>query len=219
MKWDWDFAAEIMPELLSGLWVTVRVTLIGYSVAAVGGLLFALLRRSRFKIIRWPTALVIEFVRSTPLLVQLFFLFFVLPDFGILLSPLQAGIIGLGLHYSAYTSEAYRAGIESVDKTQWEGAVALNMSATTTWLRVILPQAIPTVLPALGNYLISMFKDAPLLSVITVVGVLRSAQTIASHTFRFVEPLTMVGLLFLVVSIPSALFVRLLERHYGFQRA
>ncbi len=218
MKWDWGFAAEILPELLAGLWVTVRVTLIGYTVAAAGGLVLALLRRSRFWLVRWPVIGLVEFVRSTPLLVQLFFLFFVLPDFGIVLSPFAAGIIGLGLHYSAYTSEVYRAGIESVDRTQWEGAVALNLGVTTTWVRVILPQAIPTVLPALGNYLVSMFKDAPLLSAITVVGVLRSAQTIASHTFRFIEPLTLVGLLFLVVSLPSALVVRLLERRYGFQR-
>ncbi len=218
-NWQWDFAAEILPRLLKGLWVTVQATLVGITVAMILGLMLALLRRSRLRILRWPARAFIEFVRSTPLLVQLFFLFFVLPSFGLTLSPFVALVVGLGLHYGTYTSESYRAGIESVERGQWEAAVTMSLPTTTTWTRIVLPQAIPTVIPALGNYLVSMFKDAPLGSAISVIGVLATAKAVASVTFRSIEPYSMAGLLFLTVSVPAAIFVRYLERRYGFQRA
>ena len=217
-KWDWGFAAEVLPTLLSGLWLTVRATLVGITVAMVLGLVLAIARRSRRRLVSWPVALFIEFVRSTPLLVQLYVLFFVLPDVGIRLSGFTAGVVGLGLHYGAYTSESYRAGIESVPRGQWESAVASNLKPFTTWTTVILPQAIPTVLPALGNYLIAMFKDAPMLAFITVFELLGTANEIQKNSFRGIEVFTRAGLLFLSVSIPASFFVRYLEGRYGFQR-
>ena len=218
-QWSWEFAWEILPALLEGLWVTVQATLVGISVALVLGLVFALLRRSPRRVVSWPTAFVIEFIRSTPLLVQLFFLFIVLPDLGILLGGFTAGVIGLGVHFGAYTSESYRAGIENVPRGQWEAATALNLSPFTTWTRVILPQAIPTVIPALGNYLVAMFKDAPLLSSITVIGVLGAANRIQSQTFRGLEAFTLAGVLFLAVSVPAAILVRYLEKRYAYERS
>lgn len=217
-EWDWSFAREILPELLEGLWVTIQATLLGISFAMVLGLVLALARRSHVKLISWPVAVFIEFVRSTPLLAQLFVLFFVLPDFGIVLSPLTAGVIGLAVHYGCYTSESYRAGIESVGRGQWEAATALSLKGATTWRFVVLPQAIPTVIPALGNYLVAMFKDAPLLSSITVLELLATAERIQGFTFRGLEPFTMAGVLFLAVSIPASIFVRFLERRYGYER-
>jgi polar amino acid transport system permease protein len=217
--WDWNFALEILPLLLKGLRITVQATILGILVAMALGLVLAMARRSQRKLISWPVGGLVEAVRSTPLLAQLFFLYFVLPEFGIVLSPLVLGVFGLGLHYACYTSESYRAGIESVPRGQWEAAVALNMSQPTRWRTVILPQAIPTVIPALGNYLVAMFKEAPLLSTVTVPELLAEARSIQSVSFRGLEPFTMAGVLFLAVSIPAAVLVRFLERRFGYVRA
>lgn len=217
-EWSWDVAFEIFPTLARGLWFLVQLTVAGLVLAMTLGLVFAILRRSRWRVLRWPVGFVVEFVRSTPLLVQLFFLFFGLPALGITLSAVQIGVLGLGVHYATYTSESYRAGIESVPQGQWEGSTALNLSGLTTWRSVVLPQAIPTVIPALGNYLVAAFKDAPLVAIIGVIELLGEARNIQSHTFRSLEPFTEAGLLFLAVSIPAAAFARYLEKRYAFQR-
>lgn len=211
MIWDWGFAWEIIPDLMRGLKVTIQATLAGITIAMVLGLLFAIARRSEYRWISWPVAWVVEFVRSTPLLVQLYFLFFVMPSFGVTLGAFTTGALGLGLHYAAYTSEVYRSGIESVPRGQWEASTALNLNPLVTWTRVVLPQAVPVVIPALGNYLISMFKDAPLLSAITVLELLATGKAICSRTFQCMEPYTLVGLFFLAVSIPSSVLVHRLE--------
>jgi polar amino acid transport system permease protein len=180
------------------------------------GLLLAVLRRTRLTPVALLARAFVEFVRDTPLLVQLYFLYFViLPAAGLPLSALWTGIIGIGINYSAYTAEVYRAGIEGVPKGQWEAARALNFSVWQTWTAIILPQAIPKVIPALGNYLIAMFKDTPILSSIGVLEMLEQAQIIGSETFRYLEPMTEVGLLFLLVSYPSSRLVRRLEARYG----
>ena len=160
--WDWDFAADIMPVLLDGLRITLIATLLGSLVAFALGLLLAVLQRGPAPV-RVVVRGLVEFIRSTPLLVQLFFLFYVLPQFGITLGALTAGVIALGLHYATYTSEVYRAGIDAVPRGQWEAATALSLPRSRVWTGVILPQAIPRVVPALGNYVISMFKETPLL--------------------------------------------------------
>lgn len=216
--WDWEFAGEILPLLLEGLWLTVRLTLLGITMAMVLGLVLAMLRRSTVRAVSWPVAGFIEFVRSTPLLAQLFFLFFVLPSVGIVLSGFAAGVLGLGIHYASYTSESYRAGIQSVDRGQWEAATALNLPPRVVWTSIVLPQAVPTVLPALGNYLVAMLKDAPLASTITVIELLGTAKAIQAQSFRGLEPFTIAGVLFLAVSVPAAFFVRFLERRYGYER-
>jgi len=217
--WDWEFAREILPALLEGLKVTVQATILGILVAMTLGLVLAMARRSERRWISWPVGGLVEAVRSTPLLAQVFFLYFVLPEFGIVLPPMVIGVLGLGIHYACYTSESYRAGIESVPRGQWEAAVALNMSQAARWRYVILPQAVPTVIPALGNYLVAMFKEAPLLSTVTVFELLAVARSIQSVSFRGLEPFTMAGLLFLAVSIPASILVRYLERRYGYVRA
>lgn len=211
----WDFALRILPRLFHAMGVTVWATFAGMAVALVLGLIFAVGRRSKSRLISRPIGWFVEFIRSTPLLVQLYFLYFILPKYGIKMSALVTGIIGLGLHYSAYTSEVYRAGIEAIVRGQWEAAIALNFSPMHTWAAIILPQAIPPMIPTLGNYLIAMFKDTPTLSAITVVEMLLTAKIIGSHTFRYLEPFSIVGLLFLAISYPSALLIGRLERIYS----
>lgn len=218
---DWSFALEILPTLGSALIITIQATVLGMLVAVTLGLALALLRRSRLALLSLPTAFVIEFVRSTPLLVQMYFLFYVLPLTGVQMSPLATGIVALGLHYATYCAEVYRAGIEAVPRGQLEAARALNMSPWRTAVGVVLPQAIPPVVPALGNYLVAMFKDTPLLSAITVVELLQQSKIIGSTTFRYTEPLTLVGALFLALSLVAAWGVRGLEarlQRYGGKR-
>lgn len=211
MTFDWAFAMESLPQLLRALRVTALATITGMILASVLGLIWVVLRRSPVRILAVSVTWIVEFIRSTPILVQIYFLFYMLPSFGLSLSPFFTGFIALGVHYSAYMAEVYRAGIESVSKGQWEAARALSLSPGQTWMKIILPQAIPPVIPALGNYLIAMFKDTPMLSAITVLELLGTAKIIGSETFRYLEPLTLVGILFLILSLVSSFAVRRLE--------
>jgi polar amino acid transport system permease protein len=211
MLFDWQFALEILPQLARAAVVTIEATFLGFALAAVLGLALALLRRSRNP---WTSAITggfVEFIRSTPVLIQIFFLFFVFPRFGIVIPAFAAGVMALGLHYACYCSEVYRAGLDGIPRGQWEAAVALNLGPFRTYRDVIIPQAIPPVVPALGNYLIGMFKETPLLSAIAVVELMQTAKIIGSETFRYLEPITMVGVFFLVMSLVSAAGVRRVE--------
>ncbi|GAA0493016.1 ectoine/hydroxyectoine ABC transporter permease subunit EhuD [Pigmentiphaga daeguensis] len=205
---DWGYARAVLPTLLDGLAITVQATLLGMALAVTLGLVLALMRRAPLRLLAWGAALVIEFVRSTPLLMQLFFLFYVLPVTGVQFSPLATGVLGLGVHYAAYCAEVYRAGLESVPRGQSDAALALNLGRWRTLRDVILPQAIPPIVPALGNYFVAMFKDTPLLSAITVVELLQASKIAGSATFRYTEPLTLVGLIFLALSLAAAWGVR-----------
>lgn len=209
---DLHYAWEITPLLLSGLWVTAQATVLGMALALTLGLVLAICRRSKWRLLAWTTASWIEFVRSTPLLIQLYFLYYVLPGAGLALPALSTGVLALGLHYSCYCAEVYRAGIEALPRGQWEAASSLGITGVARWRRIILPQVIPPLLPALGNYLVAMFKDTPLLSAITVMELLQVARISASESFRYLEPLTLVGLLFLLLSLIASQGVRLLER-------
>jgi polar amino acid transport system permease protein len=209
--WSWKFTLQILPQLLDALKITISATVVSFLIALVGGLLLAFARRSEVKLLSWVTGGFVEFVRSTPPLVQLFFIFYVAPHFGLMLSPFTAGVLGLGIHFSTYLSEVYRAGIDAVPRGQWEAAIALNFSKSQTWMRIILPQAIRPIVPVLGNYLIVMFKETPLLSAITLIELLSQAQIIGSNSFRYLEPITLVGVFFLILSYLSSLLVRRLE--------
>lgn len=212
MTFDLDFTMQILPALLRGFLVTIKATL-GGSLLALGlGLAFALTRRSENSILRRGSYLLAEFLRRTPLLVQLFFIFYVLPDAGIVIPPLWAGILALGFHSSAYMAEVYRAGIDAVPKGQWEAATALNYNKVQTWRTVVLPQAIPPMVPALGNYVVLMFKETALLAVITVPEAMNAARDIGNATYQFLEPVTVVGLLYLLISIPVVFALRFIEQ-------
>ncbi|MEK1855590.1 MAG: ectoine/hydroxyectoine ABC transporter permease subunit EhuD [Phyllobacterium sp.] len=215
MEWDWAFVIQILPTLLEGVKITILATLLGSIVAAIIGLVIAIVRRSKNRLISVPMGFIAEFIRGTPLLVQLYFIFYVLPDLGITLSPLVAGVIGLGLHYGTYTAEVYRAGIDNVARGQWEAAKACNLSSMQTWTQIILPQALPPMIPALANYFIAMFKETPLLSAITVLELMNQARSIANYNYRYIEPITLVGAFFLIISLISVVGLRWLERRYG----
>ncbi|WP_448952438.1 ectoine/hydroxyectoine ABC transporter permease subunit EhuD [Labrys neptuniae] len=206
------YAMSILPILLIGLTVTLQAAAAGFAIALVLGLVFALMRRSRIRVVRWGTALVVEFLRDTPLLVQLFFLYYVLPDYGIALPAFLTGAIALGLQYSAYTSEVYRGGIEAVPRGQWEAATALNFSRWQLYRNVIIPQMVPRILPTMGNYLIAMLKETPVLSVVTVLEMLGLANMIGENTFEYLVPLSMVGLLFLILTLTCSAGVHRLEK-------
>lgn len=154
---------------------------------------------------------VIEFIRSTPLLIQVYFLYYVLPNYGVSLTAMQVGVLGIGLHYACYLAEVYRSGLDAVPRGQWEAVTALNMSPSLAYRNIILPQALRPILPPVGNYLVAMLKDTPVLSAITVVEIMQQAKNIGSETFRYLEPITMVGVFFLVLSIVLAYLVRRVE--------
>ncbi|ACE94456.1 probable amino acid ABC transporter, permease protein (plasmid) [Rhizobium etli CIAT 652] len=215
MEWDWDFVWQIMPTLLEGFKITILATVLGAAVAMVVGLGLAIARRSPVAAISRTVGFVSEFIRGTPLLVQLYFIFYVLPDIGIRLSPLTAGVIGMGIHYATYTAEVYRAGIENVPRGQWEAARATNLATRQAWIHVVLPQAIPPMIPALANYFIAMFKETPLLSAITVLELMNQAKSIANSNYRYIEPMTLVGVFFLVISLVSVVGLRWLEERYA----
>lgn len=213
MIWDWQYAWEVLPDIvLDGLRITLLATIMGSLLAYSLGLVLTLLRRSPVRVVSTAAWAFIELIRSTPLLVQIFFFFFVLPDFGVRFDPLTTGIVALGVHYATYSAEVYRAGIEAVPVGQWEAAVALNLPRLRTWIAVILPQAVPRVLPALGNYTISMLKETPLLLMIGVLDIVGVANQLGSRAFRYVEPITIAGVLFLVLSYSASLLVRWMER-------
>src|SRR5690606_4708455 len=206
------FALSILPILLKGLWVTIQAAVLGFGVAAVLGLILAGLKSVRLRLISWPAYVLTEFLRATPLLVQLFFLYYVLPDYGIVLPAFLTGALALGVQYSAYLSEVYRAGLESVTHGQTEAARALDISPLRTFMVITLPQAIPRIIPAMGNYLVSIMKDVPVLSVVSVLEVLNVAKIIGDRTFNYIIPLSMVGGLYLLLTLLASAGIRALDQ-------
>ncbi|MET8872102.1 ectoine/hydroxyectoine ABC transporter permease subunit EhuD [Nocardia sp. NPDC004604] len=218
-KWRWDRFFDAFPFIWDGLLVTIEYTLLGSVVAYVLGLIFAVLRRLRIPVVDQLLWAFIEFIRSTPLLVQIFVLYWVVrPDLlgglSVDTQRLLVGVTALGVHYACYTSEVFRAGIDAVPAAQWEAATALNLPRTRTWIDVILPQAVPRVLPALGNYTIAMFKEVPLLSSIVILDMVYQVKTeyAADTGGAGPEAWFAAGLTFLALSYPCSILVRKLER-------
>lgn len=211
-SWSWQRAADSLPLLLDGFKITLLATVLGMLIAAVLGLLIAITRRISPAAIRIPLHAVTEFIRLTPLVVQLLFAYYLLPQF----TALQIGIAVLGIHYSTYMAEVYRAGIEAVPAGQWEATRALSLPAHRTWCAVILPQAVRATVPALGNYAISMFKDTPYLFAITVVELVTAAQQFGARTFQYLEPITIAGVIFLVASYPTSVLIRRVEKRLAY---
>ena len=212
-EWRWDFAIEILPSMLWATLNTILAAGIGYAIAAIVGLLFLLGQRTPIKIVNIVNREIVEFIRSTPLLIQLFFVYFVLPQFGITLSAWVCGMITIGLHFGTYLSEVYRGALEGVPKTQWEACRALNFSTFYTYRKIVLPQAFPIAIPGMGNYLVGIFKDTPLLSTIGVAELFHAATAVGGYHYRYLEPYTIVGIIFLTLSIPAAIWIRKIEKN------
>ena len=211
-EWKWDFAYQILPKMLWATLNTIMAAGIGYAIAVVVGMLFLLGQRTPYKFVNIIVIEIVEFIRSTPLLIQLFFVYFVGPQFGIVLSAWMSAMITIGLHFGTYLSEVYRGALEGVPKSQWEACRALNFSAIYTYKRIIFPQAFPIAIPGMGNYLVGIFKDTPLLSTIGVAELFHAATAVGGYHYRYLEPYTMVGIIFLILSIPAAMGIRKLER-------
>ena len=211
-RWRWDYAWDVLPDLLVAFFkYTLGITLVAGLLAIVLGLVLALGRRSANKVVSRTTFGVIEFIRSTPIPIQLFFVYFGLPSIGLRLSALVTGIVVLGVHYACYMAEVYRAGIDAIPPGQWEACTALSLSPQRTWRAVILPQVIRRILPSAGNQIIALFKETPFLIVIGVGEMVYVANQFGSQTFRFTEPLTIAGLIFLAASYPTSVLTRRLE--------
>jgi len=208
-------ARDFLPILLQGAVVTVQVTLLSFLLSSALGLALALMKLSPVRALSLTGSAVINLIRGLPIIVQLFYIYFVLPDFGVQLTAFQAGVIGLGIAYSAYQAENFRAGIEAVDAGQREAAQAMGMRSALIMRRVILPQAFRIALPPYGNTLVMMLKDSSLVSTITVAEMTRAGQLIASSTFQNMTVYTLVALLYLLMSLPLVYGLRRLERRFG----
>ncbi|MGY4473273.1 amino acid ABC transporter permease [Bradyrhizobium sp. USDA 3364] len=204
-------AVEFVPILLQGVWLTIVVTVGSLALSTVLGLVWALMRVSGIRILTGFSAALINVIRGIPIIVLLFYIYFVMPDFGIALTALQAAIIGLGIAYSAYQAENFRAGIEAIDKGQIEAAQTIGMGWWLTMRRVVLPQAVRIILPPYGNIMIMMLKDSSQASTITVAELALQGKLIASSTFKNTSVFTLVALMYLTMSIPLILLVRHFE--------
>jgi His/Glu/Gln/Arg/opine family amino acid ABC transporter permease subunit len=198
--------------LLAGLLLTIELTFVVIVLSLVFALLVALGGMSRIRPLQWLVKAYIEAIRGTPLLLQLVYIYYVLPEVGIRLNSFTAGVVALTLNYSAYISEVYRGGIQAISRGQHDAAAALGMTGALAMRRIILPQAIRLVIPSLGNYFISLFKDTALCSVVSIQEVLFTAQILAAQNFQYFTLYTVVGAMYFAVSFPAARLVGYLER-------
>lgn len=211
-------ACEFMPILLQGVGLTILITAGSLVVSTALGLVWAMMRVSGVPVLSFIAASFINVIRGIPIIVQLFYIYFVLPDFGVSLTGVQAGIIGLGLAYSAYQAENFRAAIEAIDKGQVEAAQTIGMGWGLTMRRVLLPQAFRAALPPFGNVMIMMLKDSSQASTITVAELALQGKLIASSTFKNTSVFTLVALMYLALSLPLILIVRHFEKQQAGRR-
>ena len=212
MQAFWRDTVEFLPILMSGVALTIMVTIGSLLLSTVLGMVWALIRVSGIGVLTGFSGGLINVIRGIPIIVLLFYLYFVMPEFGVTLTALQAAILGLGIAYSAYQAENFRAGIEAIDKGQIEAAQAIGMSWWQTMRRVVLPQAVKIVLPPYGNVMIMMLKDSSQASTITVAELALQGKLIASSTFKNTSVFTLVALMYLTMSIPLILLVRHFEK-------
>ena len=217
---DFRGSVEYLPDLLFAAVTSVELTVCVMLIGLVFGLIIALMRLSRSRTLRILSTTYVEVIRGTPCLLQLFYIYFVLPAFGIRFDPFMAGVTGLAVNYSAYLSEVYRAGILAVPRGQLEASQALGMSRRLMMRLIILPQAIRVVVPPLGNYFISLFKDTSLVSIVTVKELMFTGQIIAATNFQYFTIFTIIGIIYFALSYPSSLCVSYLERRMkvGYRR-
>ncbi|WP_341963352.1 ectoine/hydroxyectoine ABC transporter permease subunit EhuD [Pseudomonas sp. RC10] len=212
MDFSWSFAAQIAPTLANGAGVAFVAAIGGFAAALVAGGILATLQRSGHRGCVWAGRGLMELLRSTPLLIQVYFLFFVLPQMGIVLNPVATGVVALGLYHGAYVAEAYRAVLESLPSGQWDASDSLRFSRYQAYRHLMLPQLIQPLTPALGNTFITMLKDTPILAAVSVPELMFAANDVGAQSFRYVEPITLAALAYLAMSAVAALFVFVLRR-------
>ena len=212
--WNWEFAADALPILLRGFVNTLIATVVGTVIAAILGLILAVAIRGLPRWINWIVRLIVAFIRNTPLVVQLLFVYYAFSDIpGLVDVPaLVVGFTVIGIHYSTYMSESYRAGIDAVPPGQFEAATALSLPPVRTFTAIVLPQALRATIPSLGNYAVAMFKDTPFLFAISVVELVTAAKEFGGATFAYTEAFTLAGIIFLAASYPTSLLIQRLDR-------
>jgi polar amino acid transport system permease protein len=211
MIFSLDDMIGFLPSLLQGAMLTIAVSLLAFGLALVLGLATGLARISRLMPVRAVAACYIQFIRGTPLLLQLFFIYYVLPYVGIVLTPFVSGATGLTLNYAAYMAEVFRSGIQAIPKGQWEAGQSVGMSRGLLMRRIILPQAVRIIIPSIGNFFVSIFKDSALVSVITMRDLMFSGQLLASATYKHFEIFAEVAVIYFLISYPTAKFVEWIE--------
>lgn len=211
--WRFDAVLPHLPYLLAGVRMTVLVSLASLALALVLGLIVALLRLSPLAVVRGVAGLYIDIWRSTPTLAQLFWVFYALPILaGVPLPVFVAGTIALGCHYGAYLAEIFRAGILALPGGQSQAALALGMTKVQVLRRVVLPQAVPIMLPTIGSQFISLFKESALVSLISLEELMWHAQSLAGFTMRSVEVFTTAAVIYMAITYPQTLIVNWLHR-------
>ncbi len=205
-EFDFSWVPDALPTFLQATFLTLQI-LVGSLVLSIAvGLVAGQLLMSKRWWIRMPARVYVDFFRLTPMLLQIVAIFFLLPlAFSIQVPPMVSGILALGLNYGAFFSEIFRAGVMSLDRGQWEGSESLGMSHLQTLRRVIYPQAIRRMLPPVGSMIVGLTKDTSLLSVIGVAEVFNTAQTVGSRTFRQLEVLLFISLIYLIINLPLAI--------------
>jgi polar amino acid transport system permease protein len=203
---------EFLPGLIEGAWVTVQITVLGAMLAVVAALIAALAKMYGPWPLRWLAIAYIEIFRGTSALVQLFWLFFVLPHFGIVLEPLPVAVLGLGLNVGAYGAEVVRGAIQAVPRGQWEASTALNMSRASALSRIILPQALVAMIPPWGNLFVELLKATALVSLITLGDLAFRAQQMNQTTLRTVDIFSIVLVIYLCLALVLSQSMRALER-------
>jgi len=206
------FFQSMLPPLGKGAVMTIEITAISVGMGVLIGIFVGVGRVSKNPILFIPSTIYVEVIRGTPLLAQLFIVYFGLPSLGINLPPFTAAVIAMGINSGAYVTEIFRGGIQSIEKGQMEAARSLGLSYFQAMRYVILPQALRRVLPPLGNEFIAMLKDSSLASTIAIAELMRVGREITSRTFRSFEVLGVVALLYLVITLPLSLVVRYMER-------
>jgi len=222
-----DFSTAIKylgPSLVDGLWVVLQATIFGFSLAIILGLFMAIGRISKIKILRGVLVVFLEFIRGTPLLVQLVYMYYVVPllisavaqiwnpGYQFKISSLVAGTLGLGINYGCYISEVIRSSMLSIDGGQTEAALALGLTNNQVLARIIVPQALRNVVPVFGNYLVMMLKDTSLLAYVSVSELLLRTQSYASQSFLTIESYTLLAVFYLILSVPLSQVVKLVEK-------
>jgi His/Glu/Gln/Arg/opine family amino acid ABC transporter permease subunit len=207
-----DDIIKFLPAMLSGAKENLILTFPIMGVALAVGLLIALARMSQHQFLRWPAYSYTEFIRSTPTLVHIYFVFYVLPYLGMRFTPYLAAIAALGLNYAAYVSEIYRSGIQGVGPGQWDAALSIGMSRKTALRRIILPQAFRIMLPPMTGSFLTCLQDTSMLSLITIRDILWMSFTLSDLTFKHVTIFSMAMVIYFAMSYPIALSVRYLEK-------
>jgi polar amino acid transport system permease protein len=209
---DWQIITHYFPFLVKGAIITLQISAISLLLGLLVGLVAALLILSANPLLNWPARFYVWIVRSTPLLVQLFIIYFGLPQFGLSLNPFWSGVLALALNTGAYNAETIRGGILAVPKGQQEAARSLGMSKGLTMRRIILPQAMRLIIPPLGNNFVILIKDTSLVSTITLVELTLTAQRLIGSTYKPFEMYLMAAVLYAILTTFATLLLRQVER-------